>query len=132
LGRHFLANFCRTSGFAEKSLTATAIERLEQEHWPGNVRELRHFIDNLAVFSDGEIIDHLQVMVQIRSVANAATGAPHWKEDRGSYKETTDSFEKDLILKALQESHGNITHAAAKLNIDRATLSKKIKRYGLK
>ncbi|MEW6510845.1 MAG: sigma-54 dependent transcriptional regulator [Bacteroidota bacterium] len=133
LARYFLAGYCTERHLPKKSLTDLAIQKLLEQVWPGNVRELRHFVENLAIFSDDESIDHLQVLTLLQSLSQSPP-SHHLSPTTSpvSLKGTTESYEKSLILQALQESGGNITHAAEKLDIDRATLSKKIKRYGLK
>ncbi len=131
LAEHFLSTFCRERGIPLKRLTGDALETLQQQEWRGNVRELKHCIENLAIFSDDETIDHLAVLTLLQSLSG--TSAPLNTQHTGSsLHHSTLSFEKALIQKVLTETEGNITRAAEKLRIDRATLSKKIKRLGIK
>jgi len=131
LARHFLEQFCTGRQIAVKKFSDMALEKLQEQPWHGNVRELKHFVENLAIFSDDDTIDHLQVLTLLQSLSHSPNLRPQ-DFTVPSLKFTTESYEKSLIISALKESHGNITRAAEKLRIDRATLSKKIKRYGLK
>ena len=131
LAKHFLLKF-QDEQTPPKQFTDNALAVLEEQEWKGNVRELKHVIETLAIFSDDETIDHLQVLTLLQSLSENPINKSATSQSFVSFKSTTDSYEKNLILNALRETDGNITHAAEKLNIDRATLSKKIKRYGLK
>ncbi len=138
LARHSLKQFCLDRQIGEKHFTDAALETLQQQEWRGNVRELKHVVETLAIFSDDDTIDHLQVLTLLHSLSEGAHRTSHSSypsshfSDASTLKGTTVSYEKSLIVEALKQSQGNISHAAEKLNIDRATLSKKIKRYGLK
>jgi DNA-binding NtrC family response regulator len=131
LARHFLTAFCTERQLPPKHFTDSAMKVLQEQEWRGNVRELKHLVENLAIFSDDETIDHLQVLTLLQSLSPAISHISHLKSEP-SIKGSTESYEKSLIVQALAETKGNISHAAEKLHIDRATLSKKIKRYGLK
>lgn len=131
LAEHFLTEFCQERNLPLKRLSESAIEVLRNQEWRGNVRELRHFIDNLAIFANDRTVDRLGVLMLLESCTEVST-APGPASQPEPLQLSTQSFEKRLILKTLRETGGNITRAAEKLNIDRATLSKKIKRLGLK
>ncbi len=133
LAEHFLTDFCQERNLPLKHLSENAIEVLRTQEWRGNVRELKHFIENLAIFANERTIDRLGVLMLLESTtAITEAPAPAPAAHAEPLQLSTQSFEKRLILKTLRETGGNITRAAEKLNIDRATLSKKIKRLGLK
>jgi DNA-binding NtrC family response regulator len=134
LANHFLIEYCQKQQIPPKRLTDSAIKTLQEQEWHGNIRELKHVVENLAIFSDDETINHLEVLTLLKSFPRTSTlePSPSVPSSSSNLKVTTDSYEKNLILQALQEANGNITHAAEKLNMERATLSKKIKRHGLK
>jgi len=133
LARHFLTGYSKEQR-CEKHLDERAVGVLSEQEWRGNVRELKNVVESLAIFSDDDTIDHLQVRTMLQSLSQSPDHGSMTRPEKpgNSLKSTTASYEADLILAALKEANGNITHAAEKLNIDRATLSKKIKRYGLK
>lgn len=131
LARYYLARYCSDHDLPERQLTDGALTMLGEQPWYGNVRELKHFIENMVIFSEGTMIDHLHVLKCLHSDNSQSDGDNGTDRDT-SLRDTTHTFEKNLILKTLQETEGNISHAAERLHIDRATLSKKIKRYGLK
>ena len=113
-----------------KRLTPGAIQLLTEQPWRGNVRELKHFVETAAIFSDEPLIDHLHLMGLLRKFAESPPGQDAHTEP--SLRDATISYERARINDALAQTDGNITKAAALLNIDRATLSKKIKRLGIR
>ena len=111
-------------GFLEESgeegripLDSAIIEKLSEHTWPGNVRELRNVIERALAYA-GE--DPLNIShISYRSVAAGPI--------RGSIQDS----ERDLILRTLQETDGNKTETARKLNIAYTTLKRRIHKYGL-
>ncbi len=85
---------------------------LSQRDWPGNVRELRNAADRMVL----GIID---------DTGTPADTAPQ------SLKERTEQFERAVIAEALEQSGGVVATAADRLQLGKATLYEKIKRYGL-
>jgi DNA-binding NtrC family response regulator len=131
LAEHFLQDFCRERSLPTRRFTKDALDTIREQEWRGNVRELKHVVGNLAIFADDDVIDHLAVRTLLQSLSEG--GVPVMAEHSGSsLHQSTISFERTLIQKTLHETDGNITRAAERLRIDRATLSKKIKRLGLK
>jgi two-component system response regulator HydG len=88
--------------------------------WPGNVRELENVIDHAIIIAKQDRIlpkDLPQSLLQRPLPQQEFT--------------TLHDYEKNLILKALQETNWNKHKAAKRLNINRSTLYGKMKRYGL-
>jgi two-component system response regulator HydG len=88
--------------------------------WPGNVRELENVIDHAIIIAKQDKIlpkDLPQSFLQRPLPTQEST--------------TLQDYEKNLILKTLQETRWNKHKAAKKLNINRSTLYGKMKRYGL-
>jgi transcriptional regulator of acetoin/glycerol metabolism len=89
-------------------------------HWPGNVRELENVIEHAVIIAKQEKIlakDLPQYLLQ--------------KPLSGQELITLQDYEKDLILKTLEESHWNKNQTAKRLKINRSTLYGKMRRYGL-
>jgi transcriptional regulator with GAF, ATPase, and Fis domain len=111
---------------ARRRMTGGALRLLALHDWPGNIRELEHEITKLAAFSEGEEIDEAEVRANAGFLATPETGS-------GSASSSVSLEETEIrqIRKALEMSGGNRTHAARLLGINRATLHRKIRRYGL-
>jgi DNA-binding NtrC family response regulator len=160
LAEHFLARFRsqvarRISGFAPEAMHA-----LMQHDWPGNVRELRNAVERAIVLGDGAWIrpEHLppdvaghRARAQAPAPASTPTSMP-WASSEplaampaaapaaapapaapgpASAPRPLHELEREGIIAALQATGGNKVQAAALLQIDRSTLYKKIKDYGI-
>ena len=88
---------------------------LMQRDWPGNVRELRNAADRLVL---GVAEDPMAASVDA-------------VEDSQSLKERVEQFERAVIAQALEQTGGAVAVAADRLQLGKATLYEKIKRYGL-
>jgi transcriptional regulator of acetoin/glycerol metabolism len=96
--------------------------------WPGNVRELRTAIEHGVVMTrSGRIVlRDLPAFVREAPAAASGIGAEKYIPLQGSRFNLHDP-EHRLILQALEDTGGNVTHAAKKLGISRRTLHRKIK-----
>jgi two-component system nitrogen regulation response regulator NtrX len=91
--------------------------------WPGNVRELKNTIERYVIMNPSDTID----VKAIQPVKSA-------KSDYAIYKTLRDArehFEKDFILKKLQENSWNVSKTAEELEIERSNLHRKIKALGI-
>jgi transcriptional regulator with PAS, ATPase and Fis domain len=118
LARHFLSQ----SGFAHYRLSPETLQFLRQYAWPGNIRELKHVLLRAAHLTQGAVITPAALPQEITSSATTAPAPP-----TGTLRDT----ERGLIGQALAEAEGNLARAAARLGIHRATLYRKVKRYGV-
>jgi len=120
LASYFLQKFSHERGKEVSSFSPEVMEILLAHSWPGNVRELENVIDHAIIISKHDKVlpkDLPQFLFQRSLPAQEFT--------------TLQDYEKNLILKTLQETNWNKHKASKKLNINRSTLYGKIKRYGL-
>jgi DNA-binding NtrC family response regulator len=127
---HYLEQSARENGKALSGLTSEALKVLCAYHWPGNVRELRNCVERMVVMARGSALTLKDVPSDIRnavsiSLENPEAGAP------AAAPLDMDTNERNLILRALQETRGNRTAAAKVLGISRRTLHRKLNTYGL-
>ncbi|EOP60476.1 hypothetical protein IIW_04425 [Bacillus cereus VD136] len=109
------------------------------EHdWPGNIRELENVLERAMNVVEGTIIQvhHLPVYLRKRDLEEELdheTFAGYQGEDEISYSLQTEveSAEKRAITRALEKTAGNRKEAAELLGIHRASLYRKIERYGI-
>jgi DNA-binding NtrC family response regulator len=106
-------------------LSPDVAQQLKQYEYPGNVRELENIAQRLLVQCDGEVIEpsHLVEDLQSSSVSPSRVAMQYWP--------SLEEHEKNYILDVLDETEGNKSQAAKILDIDRVSLWRKIKRYGL-
>jgi len=94
--------------------------------WPGNVRELQNILQRFIVLKKYDFEDLFQLKEEESSDDLKRQG-----NGRLDLRLTLKEYEKNILLKALNESRWNRKKAAEILNIPLRTLSRKIKEYGL-
>ncbi|MEM9073038.1 MAG: sigma-54 dependent transcriptional regulator [Myxococcota bacterium] len=141
---HFLTRFNarlkrKVQGFSEEA------DRLLRAYpWRGNIRELENVVERCMLFCDGDTIEasHLPAEVREASVAGVADGllqtdavvrsAGVGAGLKDVVKEATAKLERELIVRALEQTGGNVTHTARLLKISRKSLQTKMKELGLR
>ncbi len=126
LARHFLKEFSATYSRRSREITEDAVEVLMRYSWPGNVRELRNVIERLVIMNPTvHKIErkHLPPLMH-REGSRATVGFSTLHQARAAY-------ERDYILKKLDENHGNVTRTAEVLGLERSHLYRKMKTLGI-
>ena len=149
LARHFLEKYNRENQRRVASLSPEAVEAMQRYNWSGNVRELENYVERAVVLCPGDCIslDLLPPQVQGKSpprvrprgnnldqltrelVYQGISAAGPAAEDL--YGRVVARVERELIGQVLSSSDGVQIKAAARLGINRNTLHKKIKEFGL-
>ncbi len=120
---HFIAVYAEKYNVPLKRLSAAALERLMVHPWPGNVRALRHAVERAMILSEG-------VMLEPGDFSLAGASSPV-SSSRPAEASRLDAVERDTVALAL-ETHGrNISRAAEALGLTRASLYRRIQKYGL-
>ena len=127
---HILERIDREKGRKLK-FSADALAKLEAYDWPGNVRELENVIQRLAVTAVPDNITAKDLPAEFH-VDSDGIGYDSSVELSGSLKEVMREYEKHIISRKLEEHQWNISEVARILGERRDTLSRKIKRYGIK
>jgi two-component system response regulator AtoC len=146
LARHFVTRNNLRLNRRVEGLTDRAIDALKLYPWPGNIRELENLIERTMLFLDGDTIDEEDLPHEIlsyRRASSPSTPSPispiHLPAPEGAsgglkevLRETTNMLEKQYIIRALDETGGNVTQAAKRLQISRKSLQNKMKEFGLR
>lgn len=125
---NFLNIFSEKYSKQNITISSLAYEALLSYDYPGNVRELKHAIERAVLLSSDGVIDvkHLpDEFLPVKAFQNDCI------VNKITLKECLESFEKNLIIKALQECGGKKIEAAKKLGISRKALWEKMKAYGI-
>ena len=133
LAQAFLKELAKENGKDVKDFTAEALEALMRCSWPGNVRELRTSIEHAVVFARSERITlrDLPASVRAPSAPSTTPGETSAEAAPAGPALSVKEAEKQLIIRALQETGGNRTLAARKLGMSRRTLHRKLHTYHL-
>ncbi|MDQ6621911.1 MAG: sigma-54 dependent transcriptional regulator, partial [Verrucomicrobiota bacterium] len=123
----FVKQFSQQLGKPEPEISPEAFQKLLDYHWRGNVRELQNAMEYAVVLArQGQVgIKELPAEVQLPA---ALQGTERHAAENGGVQRLND-VERNAILQALAQCHGNKKKAAELLGIQRPTLYNKMKRY---
>ncbi|MFA8300068.1 MAG: sigma-54-dependent transcriptional regulator [Hyphomicrobiales bacterium] len=123
LSDYFLEKYCKKYKLGQKRLNAATLKRLEKHDWPGNIRELQHAIERAVIMSESNILQpHDFFFNQLDNKS---------KDDFVPMTTNLEETEKMLIRKVIDKHNGNISKAAKELGLTRASLYRRIDKYGL-
>lgn len=125
LAKYFLRTFTEKNNRVVSGITPECMDVLNRYPWPGNVRELEHSIERGVILMRGDYLDIGALPMAIQRWAGM--NAPR----EGGEPSTLKEAEKMLILKTLEETGGNRSEAARRLQITRKTLLNKLKSYNI-
>ncbi|MBE3097413.1 MAG: sigma-54-dependent Fis family transcriptional regulator [Planctomycetes bacterium] len=122
LAEHFLRKHADCRRERVHGFTQEAMDALQKHDWPGNVRELENAIERALVLAQGDRITLADLLYYgVLTKPDAAGAGPTSLAD----------IEKEHIAKVLRRHGGNRSAAARALEIDRKTLWRKMREYGL-
>jgi transcriptional regulator with PAS, ATPase and Fis domain len=144
LVQHFIEKYDRRLGKKVERVDEAAMEVLVGYAWPGNIRELENVMERSVLFTDGPVVTVAQLPGTLRertagaAIPVAAVGAigamaaPSGASMKDIVRQAQSELERTLISRALEETDGNVTRAAKKLQISRKSLQVKMKELGLR
>ncbi len=152
LVNYFLKKIAREQQRPPKSIATNVIRTLEKYHWPGNVRELENVIRRAYVMAKGDAILQSDLPPEISGQNSSGASLPpvlgtasdevvndaaamarrlfQWAK-RDPKLKVIPTVERELVIQALKETNNNQVHAAKLLGITRATLRKRIEKFGI-
>jgi DNA-binding NtrC family response regulator len=121
LTRHYLSHYARKYHKMVSKISPEAMDKLKRYAWPGNIRELQHSIERAVIMTDSDTLHDSDFLFSRSAGGNSAS------------LETLnlDEVERTAIAKALQLHSGNISKAADELGLTRASLYRRMEKYGL-
>ena len=147
LADYFLENFCTENGVERKYFPAETIEILKNHQWPGNIRELKNTIRRSAINCSSNNIEKIMfsMVPNPNHIPLPSAPAEHHKgiletepaptenADQTSQVKNynLDDIEKQTIYNAFLKTNGNVSEAAKALGISRATIYRKMEKFGL-
>jgi two-component system nitrogen regulation response regulator NtrX len=126
LGAHFLREFGQSYGRKPKELSAAALDVLLRYGWPGNVRELKNLIERLVIMCPAERIEPHHLPPE---VFRGAMRSP--QQSYATLHEAREAYEREFILRKLEENQWNMTRTAAAVGLERSHLYRKMKSLGI-
>jgi DNA-binding NtrC family response regulator len=140
LAEHFLQRFAREHGRPERPLAPSALARLAAHAWPGNVRELEHALERAVLLAAGERIEPEDLGGAPGSAAPPQPGpgptagepAPLLPLRLGvALRKALEEPEREIIRRTLELNRGSRQATARMLELNRATLFNKMRKYDL-
>ncbi len=117
LANHFLHRFAKKYKKDIRSISASALRKLNAYNWPGNVRELQHAMERAVILASGYTLSGDDFMLKPVSPRKL-------KPENLNLEE----MEQTAIEKALEQAAGNLNKAAELLGISRFTLYRKMEK----
>src|SRR3954451_23796836 len=125
----FVKRFAEQLGKPEPEFAPEAYQKLLDYSWPGNVRELQNAIEYAVVLARQNVVGVKELPAEIQ-LPSALQQTDRIAGSRAGVQ-SLDDVERDTILQALAQCHGNKKKAAELLGIQRPTLYNKLKRYAI-
>ncbi|RZS96642.1 DNA-binding NtrC family response regulator [Cecembia calidifontis] len=123
LAEHFLKIYSQKYRKTFKGFTPSAMQLLQRYNWPGNIRELQHAIERAIIMADGEDLDSRDFFFLSAKPTNEKIATP------ATFN--LDEVEKTTIQRVIDKNGGNISKAAKELGLTRASLYRRLEKYGL-
>ena len=127
LAQHFLREFALSYGRRPKELSPDTMAVLTSYSWPGNVRELRNLIERIVIMNPQVRIErkHLPSLLFRDDIRRRGGGEP------ANLQQARAAYERDFILRKLEENEWNVSKTAGLLGLERSHLYRKMKTLGI-
>jgi two-component system nitrogen regulation response regulator NtrX len=126
LSREFLRSFGREYGRPRIEIGDDALDLLKQYHWPGNVRELKNILERVLILNpQANRIERRHLPMLVHRTGSRKT------EEFSTLQHAREAYEREYILKKVDECHGNMSRAAESLGLERSHLYRKMKALGI-
>ena len=121
LADYFVHVYAKKYNRSVAALNSTVVKQIQKHQWPGNVRELQHAIERAVILSQSDTLQP----EDFKGLRLTNEGA--------NIIETLQLEEMEVLLikKAMQKHNGNITETARELGLTRASLYRRLEKYGI-
>ena len=122
LAEHFLKKYCRKYHKLLKGPGPAVLNKFYKYHWPGNVRELRHCMERAIILSESRVLQPEDFHFSTAPIEGEGIVFDSYN---------LEDVEKTVIRRAIDKHKGNIKKAADELGLTRASLYRRLEKYGL-
>jgi two-component system nitrogen regulation response regulator NtrX len=126
LAAHFLATFSEAYGKKPREFSSSAMNVLLSYPWPGNVRELKNLVERLVIMCPSPKIEPHHLPPELFRGASKSPQKPY-----ESLQEARSAYEREFVLRKLEENRWNMTRAAEALGLERSHLYRKMRTLGI-
>lgn len=122
LTEYFINIYCHKYKKPTPKVSAAAQKKLAAYHWPGNVRELQHAIERTVILSESRVLQPEDFFF---------SGREQDSQDLALENLNLEEVEKAVICKVIEKYKGNVSQAAQELGLTRASLYRRMEKYGI-
>jgi len=122
LANHFITMYTGKYRKTISGIDEEAISKLQSYHWPGNIRELQHAIERCIIMTENNsLTTHDFFFLTVDTD----------RDNNSPLNYNLEEIERNVIKKAIDKHHGNISKAARELGLTRASLYRRLEKHGL-
>jgi two-component system nitrogen regulation response regulator NtrX len=127
LARYFMLEFAAAYGRKPKEISDAALGVMARYPWPGNVRELRNLIERLVIVVPQDKIEPLHLPPELFRASSRMAQQPN-----ATLHEARSAYEREFILRKLEENQWHMTRTAEALGLERSHLYRRMRSLGIK
>lgn len=132
---HFSDLSAKQMDSLRKTISEQGLSLLVKYAWPGNVRELKNFVERVYILTPSDFVDVHDIrfagLVDKKESSSISTTGGAGHVEMSTFREARAEFEKEYLIKKIQENSGNISKTAEAIGLERSYLHRKIKAYGI-
>lgn len=129
---HFSDIIAKQMAIFRKTISEQGLKLLEKHNWPGNIRELKNYIERVYILTPSDYVDvHDLRFAGLVDKKESKNSSSDDQMGMSTFREARAEFEKEYLIKKIQENGGNISKTAEAIGLERSYLHRKIKSYGI-
>ncbi|MBC7754336.1 MAG: sigma-54-dependent Fis family transcriptional regulator [Moraxellaceae bacterium] len=130
---HFSDIIAKQMAMFRKTISEQGLKVLQKHSWPGNIRELKNYIERVYILTPSDYVDvhDLRFAGLVDKKESKSSSPSDDLAEMSTFREARAEFEKEYLIKKIQENGGNISKTAEAIGLERSYLHRKIKSYGI-
>lgn len=132
LATHFVEKYARAFQRPAMTLTPAALRILTEQKWPGNVRELENAIERAVAVASGNELDARDLPAELVAAEPLRYDDLRKLTYRAVLESARDHVMRDYLVALMRDLKGSVTQAAERAGIERPSLHRLLKRYGVR
>jgi len=132
---YFIEKFNKKLGLAITGIDESVMDLFMRHEWPGNIRELENLMERIMLLTKGDRLTLQEVpadFIDGMESDTATIGDDNKRQFKDYMRSHVENVERQMIIKCLEDSKGNVTKAAQQLGLSRKGLQLKMIKYNLR
>ncbi len=126
--KFFMDRYNLKFGAHVSGIQPEVVSMLSQYNWPGNIRELEHLVERMVALSAKDVLGQTDLPIEYQLYP---VNHNELREGEDRLERSVSTFERNFLLRMLEETSWNQTLTSKRLGIHRKTLEYKIKKFNL-